>query len=809
MIKLYRADETDFTHNGIGILDKHIYDATVAEELNGLFAFTFSYPLFAPYGIDINGMSIVKVPTPDGDQLFRVVHSRPSMGELTVQCYHIFYDLTENLIEDIFIQTTNGNGAMSRISSGCQYKHPFTFYSDSTTIASARIVRKNPVEALLDRDLDNSFINRWGGELQRDNFVVKMLRYRGTDRGVVIQHKKDLLGYEGNIDWKSPITRIMPQGFNGLLLPEKYVDSQDINKYPHPKIRVVEFKDIKAAIGENADDEDAVPLEEAYKKLRQAAKEMFMIRKVDQPKATYKVEFQELSQTEEYKDYAILQRVYLGDTVTVAHKEDNLNIQAKAISYKYDPIKKEYIEITLGNFKESFTNMVSKLDQMQDEINKVSEMPNSILNAAKENATKLINSGFGGNVRIYPERILIMDTKDEMTARKVWQWNINGLGYSSKGINGPYETAITNDGRIVADFITTGTLTGDLVRGGEVTGSTLRTNDGWNYVHIQKQFIRLMESDLCRVYLGYYKDRESQIQPTIVLGGDSSFQDGSVVLSKQSTQGFLGIINGKDSNGDPYFVSSLSFRRSGDLNLNAGMNGNVTINSGKGISHYAKGGSFWVEATDGISLKGGLKNVSMDSQSAIIFNLKGTNMLDVVASPNLETDLRFQTLLLRNGAAPGYAGKLQVKSGSGTSYSPVMASNFETSSQRKYKTNIRDVQFDALEKIMALNIQQYNLKTDMEQLYEMRMNLREDDETVLTTKDITTRYGWIADDENNPECFVTKERNAAEIYSSLSVLIQAFQDEKHAKDNEIQELKEENKKMNRRIEALEQLLLQN
>ena len=248
--------------------------------------------------------------------------------------------------------------------------------------------------------------------------------------------------------------------------------------------------------------------------------------------------------------------------------------------------------------------MVGKLDQIQNEI---SDMPGSILEAAKENATNLINSGFGGHVRVYPDRILIMDTKDEMTAKKVWQWNINGLGYSSRGINGPYETAITNDGRIVADFITTGTLTGNLVRGGEVTGSTLRTDDGWNYVHIQKQFIRLMESDLCRIYLGYYKDRESQIQPTIVLGGDSSFQDGSVVLSKQPTQGFLGIINGKDSNGDPYFVSSVMFRRSGDLILKAGMNGNVTVNSGKGINHYANGGSYWVEATDGIGLKGGNK----------------------------------------------------------------------------------------------------------------------------------------------------------------------------------------------------------
>ncbi len=808
MIKLYKPDETDFTHNGIGILDKHIYNATVVEELNGLFAFTFSYPLFAPHGIEIDGMSIIKVPTPDGEQLFRVINPRPNMGELTVQCYHIFYDLTENLIEDVFIKTTNGTGAMIRLSTECQYRHPFNFYSDITTIASARIVRKNPVEAILDNGQDNSFINRWGGELKRDNFDVNMLKNRGMDRGVVIQHKKDLLGYEGNVDWKSPVTRIMPQGFDGLFLPEKYVDSPNINKYPHPKIRVVEFKHIKAAIGEYADDEDAIPLEEAYKRLRQASKDMFTIQKVDQPKATYKVEFQELSQTEEYKDYAILQRVYLGDTITVTHEEDNLDIQAKAISYKYDPIKKEYIEITLGNFKESFTNMVGKLDQIQNEI---SDMPISILEAAKENATNLINSGFGGHVRNYPDRILIMDTDNEMTAKKVWQWNINGLGYSSRGINGPYETAITNDGRIVADFITAGTLTGNLVRGGEITGSTLRTNDGSNYVHIEKQFIRLMESNLVRVYLGYYKNSINQLQPTIVLGGDAGFQDGSFVLSQQPTQGFLGMVKGKDANGDPKFINSISLSKDGVTRLKS--DGLMSFESAAGLSATITNGSYWVESTGGIALKGGAKSVSLDSQASIVFNLNGKNMLDVVDN-NGETDLRFQTLLLRNGAAPGYAGKLQVKSGSGTSFSPVMASNFETTSQRKYKTNIRDVQFNALEKIMALNIQQYNLKTEMEQLYEMRMNRQEDDPTVFTTNDIPTRYGWIADDENNPGCFVTKEKNAAEIYSSLAIQIRAFQEEKIAKDaeiialkEEINKLKEKDKNREDRLLALEQKIL--
>jgi len=118
------------------------------------------------------------------------------------------------------------------------------------------------------------------------------------------------------------------------------------------------------------------------------------------------------------------------------------------------------------------------------------------------------------------------------------------------------------------------------------------------------------------------------------------------------------------------------------------------------------------------------------------------------------------------------------------------------------------VQFSAIEKIMALQIQQYNLKTDIEDLYEKRMNRVEGD-PILTTNDIETHYGWIADDENTPDCFVTKTRNAAEIYSSVAIQIKAFQEEKQAKDAEIQELKEENKQMNRRIEVLEQLLLQN
>lgn len=90
----------------------------------------------------------------------------------------------------------------------------------------------------------------------------------------------------------------------------------------------------------------------------------------------------------------------------------------------------------------------------------------SMLQAAKDNATALITSAMGGYVYKTTSELYIMDTNDPKTAKKVWRWNLNGLGYSSSGIDGPYGLAMTMDGSIVADFITTGSLSADLITAG-------------------------------------------------------------------------------------------------------------------------------------------------------------------------------------------------------------------------------------------------------------------------------------------------------------------------------------------------------
>ncbi len=118
---------------------------------------------------------------------------------------------------------------------------------------------------------------------------------------------------------------------------------------------------------------------------------------------------------------------------------------------------------------------------------------------AVQSATEQITGNRGGYVVWHsttpggvPEEILIMDTPDIKTATKVWRWNKAGLGYSSTGYNGPYGTAITQDGAIVADFITTGQLTASIIKSG-----ILQSLDGdVFYLDLEKGVLKMRAESL-------------------------------------------------------------------------------------------------------------------------------------------------------------------------------------------------------------------------------------------------------------------------------------------------------------------------
>ena len=465
MIRVYNSTERDFRKNGLQALDRLIIDPVISEAINGLYQFEFSIPISSSDYIEKENIIVAPTPTLD-DQAFRISQIRKTNGMYYVTCYHIFYDLTHNMIEDINIVNSGASGALDKIDEGCIDQHPFSFYTDIyNKVANCRLVRYNPVRALLGSD-DNTFINRWGGEIERNNFNITMKKRLGIDSSVKIMYKKNLIGYEADIDYTQITTKIMPKASDGLLLPEKYIKSPKINNYHTIKTKVIEYSDIKVR-DENSSDSEGMSRDEAYTEMRRRAWAEFSENHIDEPMANYKVNFIDLEMTKEFKHLKKLESVNLGDRLKVIHMEENLDISARVISYKYNPVSRRYIEIELGNVADKFTSIASELKRIND---KIDTEVMSAVDDSKKAATKILKDGFGGHVKILPDKILIMDTDNTNTAKKVWMWNKNGLGFSNTGVNGEFGLAMTLDGSIVADYITSGKLNANVIRAGRIKG---------------------------------------------------------------------------------------------------------------------------------------------------------------------------------------------------------------------------------------------------------------------------------------------------------------------------------------------------
>lgn len=453
MIILYDANCNDFNNNGIGILKDSI-KCEVSEALNGELVLDMEYPMTSKYIESIVNENIIKCDAGlEEDQLFRIKHVKPNFDTITVYGEHITYDLADNFLEDTFPQNLNGSGCLDWILSHTLDNHKFSSFSDIQKVASARYVRKNPIEAIVG-DLENSFVNLWGGELERNNYTIKMLNRRGNDKGYKIKYRKNLTGLDFTIDNSNIITKIMPQGYNGLFIPEKYIDSPLINNYPHKKVKVIEFSNVK--VKENPDDEEGYATEaEAYQELRRLCDLKYSEENIDKPTVNLKVDFVDLSQTTEYQNYTFLESVSMGDTVTV--ELDYTQVEVRVIKTTYDSLLHRYTKLELGEFKANYIT-----DSQKDITNTIRKeadtIETSVLAQAKQNATEQLTAALGGYIYKTQNELFIMDTDNPNTARKVWRWNLNGLGYSKNGINGPYELAMTQDGRIVADFITTGQM---------------------------------------------------------------------------------------------------------------------------------------------------------------------------------------------------------------------------------------------------------------------------------------------------------------------------------------------------------------
>lgn len=461
MVNIYEYNEKDFNHRGTPL--KNFLKCEITEALNGVYELNFEYPLESDDSHLLENGKILKVDNYDGKQLFRILYLQKDLDTIKGYALHISYDLLGNFIEDIYLQGMNGTRALQEVLNRSTDPHNFVGVSDITKLRNSRLVRKNTLEAIMG-DKDNSLLSRWGGELYRDNFRINWLEKIGSDKGVTIKYAKNLTGIEYKLDTSNLVTHFIPKGFDGLLLPEKYVVSPLAEKYkPIVKRKLLELEDVKSK-KVSPTQEDAVDHEQALALLREKSKKAFELG-ADKPEITCTVAFIDLSQTEEYKYYAVLEKIYLGDTVGVQYK--GIDVLTRCVGYTYDCLQNRYIHVELGNTPEQ-NLLANAINNQQALITKIEEVERSNVEKAKEAIKDSLNDGLGSNIKYYTDRILIMDTNDEATAKVVWKFNSNGLSVSTTGVNGNFRLATTKDGKFFAEIITGLKINSEMIETGAI-----------------------------------------------------------------------------------------------------------------------------------------------------------------------------------------------------------------------------------------------------------------------------------------------------------------------------------------------------
>lgn len=315
-------------------------------------------------------------------QLYRINEVNTSLDSIYVYGKPIFFDLADTILLDKRPTDKNGQEALDDILKNTRFRG----HSNINKINTAYYVRKNIVEALLSND-ENSFLNRWGGEVLLDNFDIYINDKIGTDRGLRIDEGYNLASIEKTVDTSDVITRIIPEGYNGIVLDgsEPWVDSTLINNYPHPKMRVVKFDDIK--VKENPDDKEGFnTLYLAQQEMIKRSQLMFSEQKVDEPYVNYKIDMIDLSTTNEYEKYENLLQLNIGDTVHCYISDLNIDVEARVVNYEKNLITGDYTRLELGNFKQD------SFQQQVNTNNTVSNITNSNGTVNASNINGVINA---------------------------------------------------------------------------------------------------------------------------------------------------------------------------------------------------------------------------------------------------------------------------------------------------------------------------------------------------------------------------------------------------------------------------------
>ena len=583
---LYAAEETAFESNGIGRLVDALR-CEVTEERNGIYELELDYPITGRWYSYIElGCYIGAIHDDHHDvQPFEVYKvSAPIDGIVTFYAHHISYQLSGIILQPFY--ATSITDLFNQIPAQSVNSNPFTFWTDKVVGSPFTLSVPSAVRQIL-AGQQGSVLDVYGtGEYKFDKYAVRLYLHRGSDTGVTIRYGKNLTDLKKELDGSQSYSAVAPYWTSAdgtVYLPEIIVGAQhgstfalDANGVLSGDFTLTAAGVIEGTIeltpagvlqgsGGQAGLLGAVPLDltdhfdaaPTEAELRAAALQYLEDNEPWIPDENISIDFLQLWQTSEYEDVAALQRVGLCDRVSVLYPALGVTaINQEVIKVVYDTLGEYYIKMELGKLQ---TNLYQSISQAAaKEIDAVSP---GVLQAAIDKATQLITGGLGGYVVFtrngdgQPQEILVMDTDDPMTAMSVIRINRNGIGFSTSGINGPYNTAWTIDGAFNADFITAGRLDAGLVKAGVLSsldGTTFYLDLENGVLNMDASQLTLNGESMSVIIQGQTQplaDSLDDLRAHIVIGSDGSMTfigaDGNpITLRLVNDQ--LGIYNGND-----------------------------------------------------------------------------------------------------------------------------------------------------------------------------------------------------------------------------------------------------------------------
>ena len=457
MIRLFGITDTTFTSNGDLIIEP--LEAIVHKEDNG--AFNLQLKTDLSYVDDLTEGRIIVCPTPQGAEPFRIHNVTQTRKTISAVCRHVFFDTENYLIADSYVVDRDANDALYHLNAATEPASPFSTISDISLQNSYRCVRKSLYEAI------QTVVERWGGHLSRSGWQIGLMESLGADNGVTVEYAKNLRDITVQYDWSDVVTKLMPEGFDGLMLPEVYLTSETQYEVPYTKCVIFDQNvDREAYLDENGTlDEDAYNAA-LIEDLRDQGTAYLAANCVPRVNYTLAADLEKITD--------------IGDTVQVNDQRLGLSLLTNVIAYDYDAILDKYTQVQFGNFQRKLTGLVSAItSSTQNAVDKAEEAIKVTLGEELAEATAAIWNAMGNSYVIYDgDMIMVVDSLPKETAHNVLLINSGGIGFSNTGINGTFNSAWTIDGTLDMAQINVINLVADLIRGGTLVLGGTDKGDG-------------------------------------------------------------------------------------------------------------------------------------------------------------------------------------------------------------------------------------------------------------------------------------------------------------------------------------------